>query len=117
VSVSKAELLQALSYDFSFRGPSIAQNKDMLTQQAMQWFSTFGAILPQHRQLAYAAQTYDIRDLKGRGQVLPDSDIQAALEATMQPPPAPPAVGPDGQPLPPQEAPPPGAEMAPPAAA
>lgn len=111
-SISKPELLQALDYDFVFRGPSQATNREMLVQQAMQWFTTFGAIIPPYRQLAFAAKVYEIMGLKGRNQVLPDSDIQNALAAAMAPPPAP--VDPmTGLPV---EAPPPDPNAAPPAA-
>lgn len=105
-SVSKAELLLALDMDFNFRGPSRALNREMLIQQMMQWFTTFGALIPVHRQLAFAKQTYEIMGLKGRNEVLPDSDIQAALTAATAPPP--PVDPVTGAPLPPAAAPPAG---------
>jgi len=91
LSVSKSELLQALAWDFRFRGPTQAANRELSVQQAMQWFTTFGALLPIHRQLAFAAQTYELQGLQGRNQVLPDTDIEMALAAAGLPPEADPS--------------------------
>jgi hypothetical protein len=109
MTVSKENLADALKYDFDFRGPSLVINKEMQAQQMMQWFSTFGQFLPQHRQLYVAREAWDIIGLRGRDKILPDSDILAAQQAAMAPPEAPPAPGGPGM-----EAAP--AEMAPPAA-
>jgi hypothetical protein len=110
MTITRENLSDALKYDFDFRGPSLVINKEMQAQQMMQWFSTFGQFLPQHRQLYVAREAWDIIGLKGRDKILPDSDILAAQEAANQPPPAAPGVDPaTGQPLPP--GPPPGPEM------
>jgi hypothetical protein len=110
MTITRENLSDALKYDFDFRGPSLVINREMQAQQMMQWFSTFGQFLPQHRQLYVAREAWDIIGLKGRDKILPDSDILAAQEAANQPPPAAPGVDPaTGQPLPP--GPPPGPEM------
>lgn len=80
-SINKEQLLEALRKDFNFRGPSRVMNREMLTQQLMQWFGTFGQMIPQHRQLMVAREVWEVMGMRGRDKVLPDSDIQQAQEA------------------------------------
>lgn len=117
MTISKDNLSDALKYDFDFRGPSLVINKEMQAQQMMQWFSTFGQFLPQHRQLYVAREAWDIIGLKGRDKILPDSDILAAQQqaaAAAAAPPAPGGPGMEGEGAPPAEAPPVGAAPLPP---
>jgi hypothetical protein len=80
-SINKDQLLEALKKDFNFRGPSQVMNREMLTQQLMQWFGTFGQMIPQHRQLMVAREVWEVMGMRGRDKVLPDSEIQEAQAA------------------------------------
>ena len=76
LTISKEDLLEALDIDFNFRGASRALNQEMLTNQLMQFFQGFGAILKPQRQLQLAQTTYETMGLKNVQQIVPDSDIQ-----------------------------------------
>jgi len=113
-SISREELSQALDMDFNFRGPSRIVNRDMLVQQLLQWFGTFGAMLKPSKQLSFARQTYEVMGLKNRNDVIPDQDIEMAMQAELMQmqapvaqsgqPPAPEQPLEPEQPQPPQEA-------------
>jgi len=107
-SINKEQLLEALKKDFNFRGPSQVMNREMLTQQLMQWFGTFGQMIPMHRQLLVAREVWEVMGMRGRDKVLPDSDIEEAKVAAEQAKAAQAEAGPGGGA--PGEAPPPGAE-------
>lgn len=108
-TINKEQLAEAIKYDFDFRGPSQVMDKAMMAQQLMQWFETFGQFLPQHRQLYVAREAYELIGLRGRDNILPDEDLQAAQQA---PPPGAEGQGQPGAEGVPQEgAVPPGAEQ------
>jgi hypothetical protein len=93
-SINKEELERAIKYDFNLRGPSKSLNREMQTQQLMQWFQTFGPIMSPGKQLRVAREAYEIMGLKGADQIVSEQDIAAADAQAMQTPnPEDPAAG------------------------
>jgi hypothetical protein len=103
--MNREELRRAIDMDFHLRGPSKSLNKEMQTQQLMQFFGTFGPILPPHKQLILARETYEVMGLRGGDKIISDEEVKMAEEQSAQPP-APPPGGegapqdPNAQPAP-----------------
>jgi hypothetical protein len=83
-TIEKDELAIALDWDFQFRGPARAVNREMQIQQLYQWYTTFGAILKPNRQMAVAQEAYRLLGMKNEAQVIPDSDIVRMVQEMEQ---------------------------------
>jgi len=76
LTISRAQLIEAMEQQWRFRGPNKAINRDMQVQQLLMWVKTFGSVLTPAEMRLAARLVLDLEDIRGASDLVSDEGTQ-----------------------------------------